>query len=77
MFAPARLQLACAQGGKAGHAKFKCPICALQAPSLKNMREHHEAKHPKVTFDEEKCQDVHAEFGGTTAGIAIKGAAKK
>jgi hypothetical protein len=29
-------------GGAAGHAKFICPLCKMQAPSLKNMEEHHE-----------------------------------
>ena len=65
------------QGGKAGHAKYKCPVCALQAPSLKNMKEHFEAKHPKLEFDENKCIDVQAEFGGTTKGVAVKGGTAK
>ena len=25
-------------GGAAGHAKFKCPICAQQAPDMKTMQ---------------------------------------
>ena len=31
-------------GGAAGHAKFICPLCKMQAPSLKNMEEHHEVE---------------------------------
>lgn len=30
--------LADRKGGQAGHAKFKCPICMLQAPDLKSMQ---------------------------------------
>lgn len=65
------------QGGKAGHAKFKCPICALQAPSIKNMREHFEAKHPKAEFSESACTDLQAAHGGSTQGVAVKGGNKK
>ena len=25
-------------GGKAGHAKYKCPVCAQQAPDMKTMQ---------------------------------------
>ncbi len=31
-------------GGAAGHAKFICPLCKMQAPSIKNMEEHHEVE---------------------------------
>ena len=65
------------QGGVAGHAKYKCPVCGQQAPSLKNMKEHFEAKHPKQTFEEEKCINTHEQFGGTTSGVAVRGSAKK
>lgn len=64
-------------GGKAGHAKFKCYLCGQQAPSLKNMSEHFEAKHPKENMDAGKCEDLHKEVGSTTVGVAIKGSVKK
>lgn len=70
--------LADRKGGKAGHAKFKCPICAIQAPDLRTLQTHHEAKHPKVPWDPEKCEDVHAAVGGVTvAGIAVRGSKDK
>ena len=70
--------LADRKGGKVGHAKFKCPICALQAPDLKSMQAHHESKHPKLPWEPEKCQDMHAESGGvTTAGVGVRGSLKK
>ena len=34
-------------GGAAGHAKFICPLCKMQAPSIKNMQEHHEVRYSK------------------------------
>ena len=37
-----------------GH-RFKCPICAQAAPDLKSMQVHHEARHPKLPFEPEKC----------------------
>mmetsp|Transcript_27025 Transcript_27025/g.45271 ORF Transcript_27025/g.45271 Transcript_27025/m.45271 type:complete len:108 (-) Transcript_27025:12-335(-) len=66
------------KGGVAGHAKFKCPICALQAPSIVSMAAHHESKHSKVPFDPEACKNSHEENGGvTTAGVAVKGSKNK
>lgn len=65
-------------GGKAGHAKYKCPICAQQAPDLKSMQLHHDSKHSKVPFDPEKCINVQEASGGvTTAGVAVRGSTKK
>lgn len=65
-------------GGKTGHAKYKCPICAQQAPDLKSMELHHESKHSKVPFEADKCSNVHELTGGvTTAGVAVRGSQKK
>lgn len=66
------------KGGRAGHARFKCPVCAMQAPDMKTMQIHHESKHPKLPWDADKIVDTHAETGGvTTAGIAVAGSKKK
>ena len=64
-------------GGRAGHAKFQCPVCAQQAPDLKTMEMHHESKHPKLPFDAEKCRNMHDIVGGTTQGVAVRGSTKK
>ncbi|KAK9816706.1 hypothetical protein WJX72_003986 [[Myrmecia] bisecta] len=65
-------------GGEVGHAKFKCHICNLQAPSIKSMEMHHESKHPKLPWEPEKCVNVQALAGGvTTQGVAVRGSTKK
>lgn len=65
-------------GGKVGHAKFQCPICMSTCPDLKSMQIHHENKHPKLPWDAEKCQDLHAQAGGvTTQGVGVRGSTKK
>jgi len=61
------------KGGKAGHAKLKCPICMQQAPDLKSMRMHWDSKHGKIEWDETKFEDQHKKFGGTVQGVAVKG----
>ena len=67
--------LADRKGGAAGHAKFKCPSCGNQSPSIKSAEMHWDSKHPKLPFVPEDWSDMHAANGGvTTAGIAIKGA---
>jgi hypothetical protein len=67
--------LADRKGGAAGHAKFKCPSCGVQSPSIKSAEMHWDSKHPKLPFVPEDWSDMHAANGGvTTAGIAIKGA---
>ena len=56
-------------GGAAGQAeravtiKFTCNVCKAQMPSLKNLRDHYEAKHPKETFPEAEyaAQDMKKE----------------
>ena len=63
-------------GGKAGHAKFQCPICKQQAPDLKSMRAHHESKHSKIPFDESTFVNTHELHGGTTKGVAVAGTKK-
>lgn len=66
------------QGGSVGHSKFKCHICGQQAPDLKTMQIHHDAKHPKLPWEPEKCSNVHELSGGvTTQGIAVRGSRKK
>ncbi|KAK9834826.1 hypothetical protein WJX81_001661 [Elliptochloris bilobata] len=64
-------------GGAAGHSKYKCPICAQQAPDMKTMQIHHEAKHSKVPFVEASIINLHEVHGGTTQGIAVRGSTKK
>lgn len=100
------------QGGKAGHAKYQCPVCGQTAPdgnliflcvedvafalctvfthqfscltpcawsvgTVKSMQMHHESKHPKLPFEEEKLTNLHEVFGGTTQGVAVRGSTKK
>jgi len=72
-----KLGLVDRKGGMAGHSKYKCYLCGLQAPSLKNMEEHFESKHPKEPFDEERCVNMHDVVGVTTTGVAIRGSTKK
>merc|ERR1712007_244414 len=62
-------------GGKAGHAKFKCPTCGQQAPDPKSAEAHWDARHSKAgAFNIETWSNTHAECGGvTTAGIAVRG----
>lgn len=39
---------------------------------------HHDAKHPKLAWEPEKCTDMHALTGGvTTQGVAVRGSKKK
>ena len=42
--------LADRKGGAAGHAKFKCPSCGVQSPSIKSAEMHWDSKHPKLPF---------------------------
>ena len=53
------------------------PRLAPQVPDLKSMKDHFESKHPKMEFDEKRCEDVHQAAGGvTTAGVAVRGSTK-
>ncbi len=45
---------------KGGHAKLACPICKATAPDSKSMRIHHDARHPKLPYEEEKLINLHA-----------------
>ncbi|XP_042503508.1 protein METHYLENE BLUE SENSITIVITY 1 [Macadamia integrifolia] len=45
---------------KGGHAKFECPHCKTTAPDAKSMQIHHDAKHPKIPYDEAKLINLHA-----------------
>ncbi|EFN53042.1 hypothetical protein CHLNCDRAFT_137279 [Chlorella variabilis] len=69
--------LADRKGGQAGHAKYKCHICGQQAPDLKTMQIHHDAKHPKLPWEPEKCTNMHDVVGVTTQGVAVRGSTKK
>ncbi|XP_071724412.1 protein METHYLENE BLUE SENSITIVITY 1-like [Rutidosis leptorrhynchoides] len=45
---------------KGGHAKFECPHCKVTAPDIKTMQIHHESRHPKIPFEEDKVTNLHA-----------------
>lgn len=63
-------------GGKAGHAKFKCPVCGQAAPDPKSAEMHWDSKHAKAgPFDQGAWQNLHEEYGGTTQGVAVRGGA--
>ena len=64
-------------GGAAGHAKYKCPICAQATPSQKNAQDHWDSKHSKLPFDFDDWSDLHKEHGGTTKGIGVAGGKAK
>ena len=45
---------------------------------MKTMQIHFEAKHPKLPWEPEKIEDLHAMVGGvTTQGVAVRGSKKK
>lgn len=56
---------------KGGHAKFACPICKATAPDLKSMQIHHEARHPKLPYEEDKLINMHV--GGASEKPPEKG----
>ncbi|XP_074321164.1 protein METHYLENE BLUE SENSITIVITY 2-like [Silene latifolia] len=45
---------------KGGHAKYECPHCKVTAPDVKTMQIHHDARHPKIPFDDTKISNLHA-----------------
>ena len=50
----------------------------MQAPSIKSMKEHFDARHAKLAWEPEKFVDMHALNGGVTvAGVAVAGTQKK
>ncbi len=65
-------------GGKVGHIKYQCYVCGQNAPDPISMSQHFESKHSKMTFEPERCQNLHVATGGvTTTGVAKKGSIKK
>ena len=55
----------------------RCPVCGQQAPDMKTMQIHHENKHPKLPWEQDKVVDMHALVGVTTQGVAVQGSKKK
>lgn len=52
----------------------------MTAPDLKSMQIHHDAKHPKVPFDETKLNNLHASVSGESSNKpkpGIRGSLKK
>ncbi|KAG6388121.1 hypothetical protein SASPL_153320 [Salvia splendens] len=45
---------------KGGHAKLECPLCKVTAPDIKSMQIHHDARHPKIPFDDTKLNNLHS-----------------
>lgn len=64
---------------KGGHAKLECPHCKVTAPDIKSMQIHHDAKHPKVAFDESKLVNRHATVAADTSKPrpGVRGSLKK
>lgn len=67
---------------KGGHAKLECPHCKVTAPDVKSMQIHHDAKHPKIGFDESKINNLHATVATNSADSSkprpgIRGSHKK
>ncbi|CAH9108705.1 unnamed protein product [Cuscuta epithymum] len=65
---------------KGGHAKFECPLCRITAPSLANMKTHHESRHPKIEYDESKIVDLHAVLAAEASSKpkpGVRGSLKK
>uniref|UniRef100_A0A5B7AI35 Zinc finger (C2H2 type) family protein n=1 Tax=Davidia involucrata TaxID=16924 RepID=A0A5B7AI35_DAVIN len=57
---------------KGGHAKFECPHCKITAPDVKSMQIHHDAKHPKIPFDETKISNLHVSVATATVAESSK-----
>ncbi|CAL0303308.1 unnamed protein product [Lupinus luteus] len=65
---------------KGGHAKFECPHCKVTAPDVKTMQIHHDARHPKIPFEEAKVVNLHAVLApvvATKPKPGIRGSLKK
>ncbi|XP_057788853.1 protein METHYLENE BLUE SENSITIVITY 1-like [Salvia miltiorrhiza] len=64
---------------KGGHAKLECPLCKVTAPDVKSMQIHHDARHPKVPFDETKLNNLHGtnEAEPSKARPGVRGSLKK
>ncbi|KAL3700930.1 hypothetical protein R1sor_018952 [Riccia sorocarpa] len=57
---------------KGGHAKLACPVCRVTAPDIKSMVIHHEARHPKLPFEEDKLINLHAQTSAEPVAEASK-----
>ncbi|XP_008805737.1 protein METHYLENE BLUE SENSITIVITY 1-like [Phoenix dactylifera] len=64
---------------KGGHAKLECPYCKITAPDIKSMQIHHEARHPKLPFDESKLNNLHSTHGAESSKPrpGVRGSKKK
>eukprot|EP00897_Mesotaenium_endlicherianum_P008890 jgi/Mesen1/8029/ME000426S07161 len=66
---------------KGGHARYACHICKATAPDLKTMSIHHESKHPKLPYEEDKVIDQHAAIDAAAAAAkerpGVRGSLKK
>ncbi|XP_074292353.1 protein METHYLENE BLUE SENSITIVITY 1-like [Silene latifolia] len=62
---------------KGGHAKFECPHCKVTAPDVKSMQIHHEARHPKIPFDDTKINNLHATLAPPPAAAAVAESSSK
>jgi hypothetical protein len=57
---------------KGGHAKLACPVCKATAPDVKSMFIHHEARHPKLPWEEDKLLNLHSSASTSTAVVEEK-----
>ncbi|XP_050208527.1 protein METHYLENE BLUE SENSITIVITY 1-like [Mercurialis annua] len=67
---------------KGGHAKYECPHCKITAPDLKTMEIHHEARHPKLPYEEDKLVNLHVALAAAAADTSkprpgVRGSLKK
>ncbi|XP_078173225.1 protein METHYLENE BLUE SENSITIVITY 1-like isoform X1 [Carex rostrata] len=63
---------------KGGHAKLECPLCKVTAPDIKTMQIHHDARHPKLPFEPEKLNNLHASIPSESSSKpGIRGSLKK
>lgn len=64
---------------KGGHAKYECPHCKTTAPDLKSMQIHHDARHPKIPFEEDKLVNRHASSAADSSKSrpGVRGSLKK
>ncbi|WVZ14843.1 hypothetical protein V8G54_012409 [Vigna mungo] len=44
---------------KGRHLKYECPLFKVTMPDVKSMQIHHEARHPKIPFEENKVVNLH------------------
>ena len=64
---------------KGGHAKWECPLCKTTAPDVKSMQIHHDARHPKIPFEEDKLVNRHASLPAESSKPrpGVRGSLKK